>query len=164
MVAVIDIDGTIFNTLARQEACSSITGDEPFSTERWYECFTDPDGLSLDVQVRDAGMTIEVLAKKFTVIYLTGRPERMRVATTQQLEEFRFPLSISLIMQKDEESQFPENTLKFKQKELEKILKFLPIDVLVDDRSDIVTMAKKMGICSFRVPPWKRVLTWAWRS
>jgi uncharacterized HAD superfamily protein len=90
MTAIVDIDGTLFNPVARLHHVSEQYGAgsiEPFVKD--YAAFHDLCGH--DPVVTPVAMLVRALAKDHHVVLCTGRPEAYRDVTMDKLDENDIP-------------------------------------------------------------------------
>jgi len=99
---IVDIDGTIANNTIRENCANSQFKKE---SEDWWRAFTNPAMIKTDVPILYSILVLQEYNKRgYEIIYLTGRDDSLRQATSEWLETIR-------IMGKDTEIKFPEGRL-----------------------------------------------------
>ena len=140
-VAVLVIDGVLAEVRRRLHHVEQ----RPKDWDAFFAAATDdsllPEGLEVALD----------LAERFTLVYLTGRPERCRSDTQQWLAKFGFP-SGQLIMRRDNDRRPARFT---KLDELKKLGGPTRVAVLVDDDQRVVDVAEAQGYM-VRYATWMR--------
>ncbi len=100
-LAIVDIDGVIADATGRfakaEEAKQAYLNemkelqitDDRGTTDTYWQTVFNPEHVPLDTLIEGADAAIEQLEKRYDVIYLTSRPERMRAATYEWLVDMR---------------------------------------------------------------------------
>lgn len=129
--AVLDIDATLSDTRHRMHFIDKRPKD-------WDGFFA----AGKDDAVLPEGLTVATsLARAHDIIYLTGRPERIRKDTLDWLKQYRFPPG-RLLMRGNADRR-PSATMKLEK--LAKLATERKIAVLVDDDVAVVRAAEKAG-------------------
>ncbi len=109
-IIVFDIDGTLINVSKRLHASMRDIGLDPYKSihkvssnlrRRFWKIFLSKKYIDLDEPINE---TIEYVRKLYSdnygIILITGRPERLKKETKEQLRKFNIPYHI-LIMRND---------------------------------------------------------------
>lgn len=83
LVFLSDIDGSILDTSARSKLAKAALNFD--------KVFHNADNLHLDVPVHGAKACLQRIAKKYDIVYLTGRRNTLKEATREQLAQHGFP-------------------------------------------------------------------------
>jgi len=130
-IAVLDIDGVLADVRHRLQHVEQRPKD-------WQAFFA----AAVDDSLLPEGLEVALdLAERFTVVYLTGRPERCRVDTKVWLDKYRFPAG-ELIMRRDNDRRPARYT---KLDELQKLGGPDRVAMLVDDDLRVVKAAEAKG-------------------
>ena len=131
MVAVIDIDGVVADVRHRLH---HVTG----RPKRWGAFFAAAadDGL-----LAEGEHTAHRLAEVYDVVYLSGRPERLRGVTDGWLRRFRLPDG-PLLLRPDGDSR-PSRVYKLEA--LRRLSATATVVVLVDDDPRVLEAAREAG-------------------
>jgi len=130
-VAVLDIDGVLADVRHRLVHVEQRPKD-------WNAFFS----AAVDDSLLPEGLEVALdLADRFTIVYLTGRPERCRADTKAWLDKYRFPAG-QLIMRRDTDRRPARYT---KLDELQKLGGPERVAVLVDDDRRVVDAAEAKG-------------------
>jgi len=120
-LAIIDIDGVIFDVSARRQRAT-----KPDGTLDW-KIFLDPSLIMLDIPVDGVTQAISHLMQLgYQLVLLTGRPEKLRQATIAGLIDADIQWHY-LLMRKDGDYR-PSPILK-----TEEVLKYLDAQPAVDE-------------------------------
>jgi len=130
-VAVLDIDGVLADVRHRL----SYVEQRPKDWDAFFAAAVNdsllPEGLEVALD----------LADRFTIVYLTGRPERCRADTKAWLDKYRFPAG-QLIMRRDNDRRPARST---KLDELQKLGGPTRVAILVDDDQRVIGAAEAKG-------------------
>ena len=106
-VAIFDLDGTLFDTQKRYNACldevHAKSLDELKGKPRveFWECYQSEKYMDLDEPVRPViNMTKELKKRDYMIVVLSGRMERQREKTVEQLKKYDIPYD-ALILRKE---------------------------------------------------------------
>lgn len=150
MIAVLDIDGTLANYHHRKYLI-----DKHFLTKKDWDKFFDPLLVYKDKPIVNTQTIIKKFMSSFDdVVFLTGRPERLRDVTLMWLaEHYDVMPGHTHLMMRPANLNNTENMLeraKFKSLVFEKriLLRYLNETFLfVDDDLQILQHLAKYGIC-----------------
>lgn len=131
MVAVVDIDGVLADVRHRLH---HVTG----SPKNWPAFFAAAAEDTLLAEGEDA---VRRLAEVYDVVYLSGRPERLRGVTERWLAEHDLPQGPLLLRPLDDYR--PSSILKVEV--LERIAEANTVVVLVDDDPRVLDNARRHG-------------------
>ncbi|NUR08863.1 MAG: hypothetical protein HOQ22_06975 [Nocardioidaceae bacterium] len=131
MVAVVDIDGVVADVRHRLH---HVTG----RPKDWRAFFA---GAAADPLLAEGEETVRRLAEVYDVVYLSGRPERLRTVTEQWLSDHGLP-SGRLVLRPYDDYR-PSSVLKVEV--LEDIARDRTVVVLVDDDPRVLDNARKHG-------------------
>jgi phosphoglycolate phosphatase-like HAD superfamily hydrolase len=131
MVAVIDIDGVVADVRHRLH---HVTG-RPKDWRAFFALAAD-DGL-----LSEGEETVRTLAEVYDVVYLSGRPERLRTVTQQWLEQHRLPEGPLMLRPYDD---FRPSRL-YKVEALQTLADTSTVVVLVDDDPRVLDAARAAG-------------------
>lgn len=133
---IIDIDGTIANGDHRVQLAKE---------KRWDEYF---EACHLDEPIEHMWLLLQCLdmdwRSDLQLIYVSGRPERIRQKTLDWMDKYGFPLGDGLYMRQDGDHR-PDTIVK---KEILNILRargFEPV-MAFDDRNSVVKMWRDNGV------------------
>jgi uncharacterized HAD superfamily protein len=132
--AVLDIDATLSDVRHRLQHVEQ----RPKNWNAFFAAAKD------DAPLADGLLVAKKLATEHEIVYLTGRPERIRRDTQRWLERHGLPEG-KLLMRRDSDRR-PSVTMKLYQ--LRKLSEQRPVAVLVDDDIAVCVAAEKAG---FRV-------------
>ena len=130
-VAVLDIDGVLADVRHRL----AYVEQRPKDWDSFFAAATNDSLLAEGLEV-----ALD-LAERFTIVYLTGRPERCRTDTQAWLAKYGFPAG-QLIMRRDTDRRPARST---KLDELKKLGGPDRVAVLVDDDQRVVDAAQASG-------------------
>jgi len=149
---IIDIDGTISDSKERVNFLKKClkNNDSDLCYEVFYQTAINDKPLVKNI-VRIASYFVyhfnldEIRREEFDVIFLTGRPERIREDTIKWVEEYFFREkpkegSVKYIFRKDKD--FSQDIF-YKKRELDKLKKDYKIMAVFEDREHLVEMFKK---------------------
>jgi hypothetical protein len=140
-VAVLDIDGTVAEV---QHRLHLIDGTQDH--ERWVQFFE----AAVDDPVLEEGRQLaNVLAQEHDIVWLTGRPEYIRLLTEHWLADNDLPGGLVLMQESDDLR--PARVTKLEQ--LRALQKHRDIAVVIDDDPRVV---EALGAAGFPV----RLATW----
>jgi len=131
MVAVIDIDGVVADVRHRLH---HVTG-RPKDWRAFFDLAAD------DTLLREGEETVRRLAEVYEVVYLSGRPERLRTVTQKWLEEQGLPPGPLLLRPFDD---YRPSRL-YKIEALRDIARTKTVVVLVDDDPRVLDAARDAG-------------------
>ncbi len=131
MVAVIDIDGVVADVRHRLH---HVTG-RPKNWRAFFDLAAD-DGL-----LTEGGDTVRRLAEVYDVVYLSGRPERLRTVTQQWLEHHDLPPGPLMLRPYDD---YRPSRL-YKVEALRGLAPTSTVVVLVDDDPRVLDAARDAG-------------------
>ncbi|MBM3686942.1 MAG: hypothetical protein FJW85_08095 [Actinobacteria bacterium] len=141
LVTVCDIDGVLADPGHRLHHVDGTSRDwEAFFAEAGQDPVID-EGREFVIQASSAGDAI---------VYLTGRPERLRAVTQAWLDHHRLPPG-DLIMRGDDDRR-PARVMKVQA--LRSIRRSRAIRDFLDDDSQVVSAAKAAGFAQALVPAW----------
>lgn len=112
--AFVDLDGVIADSTARFEHAKAITdarypngslADRDYCDLYWQTVF-DPQYVPLDVLIEGAADHLMILSALHTIVYLTSRPEAMRFATKQWLDEHNVLHFATNVLMKPEAAKY----------------------------------------------------------
>ena len=130
-LVVLDIDGVLADVRHRLHHLALRPKDWP----AFFAAAEHDDVLEVGAQfARQAASTHDI-------VYLTGRPERLRAATQTWLESHRLPAG-TLVM-RPEGDRRPSSVVKLR--ELRRLRRAAVIDLLVDDDPAVVEAARAAG-------------------
>ncbi|MFI5734596.1 HAD family acid phosphatase [Kribbella sp. NPDC051587] len=134
--AVLDIDATLSDTSKRVHFLERRPKD-------WDSFFADAKNDA----VLDEGLTVATtLAANHEIVYLTGRPERLRRDTLKWLKDNGFPEG-TVYMRRNTDRR-PGAQMKLDR--LKKLSEDRPVAVLVDDDIKVCAAAEKAGYTVMR--------------
>ncbi|WP_425307263.1 HAD family acid phosphatase [Ammonicoccus fulvus] len=128
-LAVFDLDGTLTDTRHRQRFVET----KPKQWDRFFAGAAD-DGVHAEGR---AALEAAVEAG-CEIVYLTGRPQRLRRATEQWLRDHGFP-EATLIVRRDGDRR---SAVVFKIRELAKLAEGRQVAVFVDDDPDVIAAVR----------------------
>jgi hypothetical protein len=131
MVAVIDIDGVVADVRHRLH---HVTG-RPKNWRAFFDLAAD-DGL-----LPEGEETVRKLAEVYGVVYLSGRPERLRTVTQRWLEQHELPPGPLMLRPYDD---YRPSRL-YKVEALRTIAESSTVVVLVDDDPRVLDAAREAG-------------------
>ncbi|MEV8371820.1 HAD family acid phosphatase [Kribbella sp. NPDC056861] len=135
--AVLDIDATLSDTSQRIKFLDKKPKD-------WDSFFAH----AKDDAVLDEGLAVATtLAADHDIVYLTGRPERLRRDTVKWLKDNGFPDGSKLLMRGNNDRR-PSAMMKLAR--LRTLAQERPVAVLVDDDVKVCTAAEKAGYTVMR--------------
>jgi phosphoglycolate phosphatase-like HAD superfamily hydrolase len=130
-LVVLDIDGVLADVRHRLHHLAA----RPKDWDGFFAAATDDDVLEVGAQfARQAAATHDVL-------YLTGRPERLRLATQTWLEMHALPPGALLMRGNDDRR--PSAAMKLQA--LRALRRTAAVDLVVDDDPSVVTAARAAG-------------------
>jgi phosphoglycolate phosphatase-like HAD superfamily hydrolase len=134
--AVLDIDATLSDTSRRIHFLESKPKD-------WDSFFAH----AKEDAVLDEGLAVATtLAAEHEIVYLTGRPERLRRDTVKWLKDNGFPEG-KLYMRGNTDRR-PSMLMKLTR--LNRLAQERPVAVLVDDDAKVIAAAQKAGYTVMR--------------
>lgn len=147
-IAVIDIDGTVANGRHRVH----ILAGEPTHAE-WVKFFAQADA---DTLIPEGADRVRELAQSHEIVWLTGRPERIRALTEQWLTNHDLPPGRVIMHPSDDRR--PARLVKLER--LQELAQTNHIAVVVDDDPRVVALATDAGYsCELATwLPWEPVL------
>jgi phosphoglycolate phosphatase-like HAD superfamily hydrolase len=131
MLAVVDIDGVVADVRHRLHHVDGRPKDWP----AFFAAAAD-DGL-----LAEGGETVRRLAEVYDVVYLSGRPERLRRVTERWLDEQGLPPGDVLLRGDDD---FRPSRL-YKVEALQALAQDRTVVVLVDDDPRVLDAARAAG-------------------
>lgn len=129
--AVVDIDGVLADVRHRLHHVEQ-------RPKNWGAFFAAADS---DLLLAEGAAVVKRLAVDHTIVYLTGRPERLRAQTLAWLRRFKLPEG-DLIMRQDGDRR-PARLTKIGL--LQRLAKRGQVSVLVDDDPRVCTEARVAG-------------------
>jgi beta-phosphoglucomutase-like phosphatase (HAD superfamily) len=131
MVAVVDVDGVVADVRHRLRHV----------TERPKDCRAFFDGAADDPLLLEGEETVRKLAEVYEIVYLSGRPERLRHVTERWLGQHDLPEGPLLLRPRDDyrPARF------FKVEALRHLAETRTVVVLVDDDPRVVEAARSAG-------------------
>jgi hypothetical protein len=134
--AVLDIDATLSDTSKRIHFIERAPKD-------WDSFFAH----AKEDAVLDEGLAVATtLAADHLIVYLTGRPERIRRETEKWLKDNGFP--DGKVYMRGNTDRRPSMLMKLGR--LKRLAEQRPVAVLVDDDAKVVTAARKAGYTVMR--------------
>ena len=131
MVAVVDIDGVVADVRHRLHHVTERPKD-------WRAFF---DGAGDDPLLPQGEDTVRQLAEVYDIVYLSGRPERLRGVTERWFREHGLPPGPLLLRPYDD---YRPSSL-FKVEALQKLSETRTVVVLVDDDPRVLESARRHG-------------------
>lgn len=131
MVAVIDIDGVVADLRHRLHHVTARPKDWPA-----FFAGADDDGL-----LAEGVHTVRSLAEVYEIVYLSGRPERLRAVTERWFDRHELPEGSLLLRPYDDYR--PSSV--YKVEALETLAETRTVVVLVDDDPRVLTAARQAG-------------------
>jgi len=146
---VFDIDGVLVDSSRRfNKALEEVGAKDPKELtgekrKRFWEVFLSEKYLHLDNPNEEYVERLrEYRAQGYKIIILTGRPERLRRATEEQLR--RFGVEYDEIVFRPEGDYSKDH--EFKARELAKLMQRYTIEAVYDDSEAVVEAASRLGI------------------
>ena len=130
-VAVVDIDGVVADVRYRLRHVSGRSKD-------WPAFFA---GAAADGLLREGADAVHRLAEVCDVVYLSGRPERLRTVTEQWFARHGLPIG-RLLLRPDQDFR-PSRV--YKVEALRRIAATRTVVVLVDDDPQVLDAARDAG-------------------
>ena len=134
--AVLDIDATLSDTSKRIHLIEK----KPKDWDSFFEHAKD------DAVLEEGLAVATTLAVDHVIVYLTGRPERIRRETEKWLKDNGFP--DGKVYMRGNTDRRPSMLMKLGR--LERLAEQRPIAVLVDDDAKVVAAAEKAGYTVMR--------------
>jgi phosphatidate phosphatase APP1 len=131
MVAVVDIDGVVADVRHRLHHVT----ERPKDWRAFFDRAAD-DGL-----LAEGESTVRALANVYDIVYLSGRPERLRGVTQRWLDDHGLPPGELMLRPNGD---FRPSSL-FKVEALETIAATRTVVVLVDDDPRVLDAARRSG-------------------
>lgn len=131
-VAVFDIDGVVADVRHRLKHISGRQKD-------WNGFFA---AAGHDAALADGIALLAELSESHDIVWLTGRPERLRAITTRWLAKHGLPTE-PLLMRADGDFQ-PARVTKLRL--LTELLRERDVAVVIDDDPDVVAALKEVGL------------------
>jgi len=151
---VFDIDGVLVDSSERfKKAMEEMGVKDPRELagekrRRFWEVFLSEKYLHLDTPNEEYIEKLkEYKAQGYRVVILTGRPERLRGATEEQLRAFGIEYDEIVFRPEGDYSKDHE----FKARELAKLMQRYAIEAVYDDSEAVVEAASRLGIGAFAV-------------
>ncbi|WHT21891.1 hypothetical protein N8J89_12760 [Crossiella sp. CA-258035] len=150
-LAVLDIDGTVADV---QHRLPLLNSDSP---TRWADFF---DAAADDPLLPDGAALARQLANEHEIVWLTGRPERLRGVTESWLDRHGLP-SGRLAMQEADDKR-PARLVKLER--IRQLAADHEIAVVVDDDPRVVEHLRRAGLPMHQATwlPWQPVLGQNW--
>jgi hypothetical protein len=130
-LVVLDIDGVLADVRHRLHHLAR----RPKDWDAFFAAATGDDVLEVGAQFAQQAATTH------DVVYLTGRPERLRAPTEAWLRRHTLPAG-RLLMRRDGDHR-PSAVVKLQ--ELRRLRRQSPVDLLVDDDPSVVEAARAAG-------------------
>jgi len=146
-IVVIDLDGTVADARHRLHLISTPAGT---THEHWVRFFA---AAADDPPLPDGVRTAQRLAESHDVVWLTGRPERIRTLTERWLADHHLPAGRLLMM--PEGDRRPARTFKLDQ--LRHLAATHEINLIVDDDPRVIALAEAEHLPTLHAQwvPWK---------
>ena len=131
MLAIaVDIDNTLFDSSERWNICQQLKK----KSEIW-NCFFDPEKLSLDKPIFDVINIVKQYHESgYKVIIVTGRVEKLREATIEQLKKFNVEFEM-IFFRKDKDFR---KDFEYKAEIIEELMKAgYKIELIIDDSEEV---------------------------
>lgn len=129
---ICDIDGTLCDISHRLHFVKGEKKD-------WNSFFAEIDKDAPRINIID---TVKELSKEFTIVLVTGRPERLKRETMRWLNRFNIPYE-TLIMRKDRDTRADDI---IKQEILDSYFDKDMIELVIDDRPRVIRMWQANGL------------------
>lgn len=131
-VAIIDIDGTISDPSHRLHYILN----EPKNYDEFYAKAKD------DLPLHSIINFVKDISKQYHIVFLTGRPERIRQDTENWLNAQGFD-KYKLIMRKNHDYR---QDYKYKLEHIIKIKNIKEIAIAIDDRDSVLEMLRNLDV------------------
>lgn len=131
-VAIIDIDGTISNPSHRLHYITQ----SPKNYDEFYLLAKDDQPITSMISF------VKDLSKQYYIVFLTGRPERIRQDTENWLNVQGFN-KYKLIMRKNHDYR---QDYKYKLEHIVKIKSVAEIAIAIDDRDSVLEMLQNLDV------------------
>ncbi len=132
-IAVVDIDGTVADVRHRLH----LLAGAPTHAD-WVQFF---DAAGDDPLIPEGAAVAHELATEHTIVWLTGRPERVRALTEDWLHRYELPASRLLMQCSDD----PRLARVVKLEHLDKLSAAEPVALVVDDDPRVVDLIAAAG-------------------
>jgi len=146
---VFDIDGVLVDSSERfRKAMEEVGVKDPKelageARRRFWEVFLSEKYLHLDTPNEEYIEKLrEYRSQGYRIVILTGRPERMRKATEEQLKRLGIEYDEAVFRQEGDYSKDHE----FKSKALEALKERYRVEAIYDDSEAVAEAASKLGI------------------
>jgi hypothetical protein len=138
-IAVFDIDGTVADISHRRNLL------EVEGPARWTDFFA---AAGKDAPIPDGVQAVRALARDLQIVWLTGRPERLRVLTEDWLREHELPRG-RLIMHPD---GLDASSVVVKTTQVQELARDHEITRIVDDDPRVVHALRAAGFPAEQAP------------
>jgi hypothetical protein len=138
-VFIVDIDGTIADNKHREHLIKEAGWDAFF------------EACDKDKPIEHMRVLLAALCEHAEIIYVTGRPERMREKTIYWLLTYGFPVGHSMYMRQDGDHR-PDHLIKDEILDALLARDIVPI-MAFDDRQQVVDMWRDNGVPCAQVAP-----------
>ena len=140
LAIVVDIDNTLFDSTERWNVCQQQFKKK---SEIW-NCFFDPEKLSLDKPIFDViNIVRQHRNNGYKVIIVTGRLEKLKEATIEQLKKFNIPFEMIFFRK---EKDFRKD-YEFKSEIVAELIKMgYKIELVIDDSEEVRKAVQQLGI------------------
>jgi hypothetical protein len=135
MTAVVDIDGVLADVRHRLHHVTGGTGSRRKNWPAFFAAAAD------DALLDEGAHTVRSLAEVYDVVYLSGRPERLRRVTEEWFRRHGLPEGPVLLRP---EGDFRPSSV-FKVQALRELARNRTVVVLVDDDERVLTAAREAG-------------------
>lgn len=144
---IVDIDGTLCNLEHRLHHISN----KPKNWQKFYE------SMHLDKPKEDVISIIRTLDAYYTVLFLTGRPEKYRAQTLNWLKNnvLNYVEDSELFMRQTNDSR-QDNIIKKEIYEKQIAPKY-EVTAIFEDRTRVVDMWRKLKLTCFQVDRWEEI-------
>lgn len=132
-VAIIDIDGTISDPSHRLHYILN----EPKNYDEFYAKAKE------DLPITSMLNFVKDISKQYYIVFLTGRPERIRKDTVKWLVDNGCDYRFKLIMRKNHDYR---QDYKYKLEHIVKIKRVKEIAIAIDDRDSVLEMLQNLDV------------------
>jgi len=132
-IIIVDIDGTIADHSHRRHFIESMPKD-------WEGYFNAASG---DLCIAENVALVKALSRQNDIVFVTGRPERIRESTAKWLRTFLTTPYLTLFMRGDKDRRQDDVVKR------EILNKYIPKDqvkLVIDDRPRVIRMWREQGL------------------
>lgn len=141
MNIIVDIDGTIAGPEQRLHYIQGENKDwDAFYEESVNDCAIYPN---IDI--------VNTLSEEHTIIFLTGRSEQYRKITEYWIEVRHLPFIYENLFMRADDDYRPDFEVKKEIYETKILPKFGKVDLVLEDRDQVVKMWRELGITCWQV-------------